>query len=284
MPKSTPPSATASGCALFFDIDGTLISLTTHRMPTSALRALRRARQLGCRLFIASGRPLPWIATPALSPLLPLVDGIIALNGALAVVEGLPDYSLPMDPSQVQLLLDDARRCGYPCIVVGRNRIAILGEQPFVRTLFEPLLQLGHVDMPAFSDQMLHDEPILQVSPFFTLEQERAVMPLLSRLVCCRWHPAFADVTAHGATKGEALRSLVRQLSLDPRRTVAFGDGANDISMFRAAAVGVAMGGAAAEVQQQARIVAPPLEEDGLAHVLDQLLFSGDFPELLAQE
>ena len=43
--------------ALFFDIDGTLVSFATHRIPESAVRALRQARQNGLRIFIATGRP-----------------------------------------------------------------------------------------------------------------------------------------------------------------------------------------------------------------------------------
>ena len=44
--------------AVFFDIDGTLVSFKTHKMPDSTLRALDRLRSSGVKIFIATGRQL----------------------------------------------------------------------------------------------------------------------------------------------------------------------------------------------------------------------------------
>ena len=41
--------------AIFLDVDGTLISFKTHRVPASALDALREAHARGVQLFIATG-------------------------------------------------------------------------------------------------------------------------------------------------------------------------------------------------------------------------------------
>ena len=43
--------------AIFLDVDGTLISFSTHEIPASALRALAQAHERGVRLFIATGAP-----------------------------------------------------------------------------------------------------------------------------------------------------------------------------------------------------------------------------------
>ena len=42
--------------AVFFDIDGTLVSFKTHRVPPSTVQALERLRARGIKLFIATGR------------------------------------------------------------------------------------------------------------------------------------------------------------------------------------------------------------------------------------
>ena len=42
--------------AIFLDVDGTLISFKTHRVPASALDALREAHVRGVQLFIVTGR------------------------------------------------------------------------------------------------------------------------------------------------------------------------------------------------------------------------------------
>ncbi len=42
--------------ALFFDVDGTLVSFATHRVPDSTREALAAAHRRGVRIFIATGR------------------------------------------------------------------------------------------------------------------------------------------------------------------------------------------------------------------------------------
>jgi len=42
--------------ALFFDIDGTLVSFKTHEIPTSTKQVLKQLKDKGHRLFIATGR------------------------------------------------------------------------------------------------------------------------------------------------------------------------------------------------------------------------------------
>ena len=43
--------------AIFFDIDGTLVSFQTHTVPASTRKALQLLREKGIKVFIATGRP-----------------------------------------------------------------------------------------------------------------------------------------------------------------------------------------------------------------------------------
>ena len=43
--------------ALFFDIDGTLVSFKTHHIPVSTIEALETAKAKGIQIFISTGRP-----------------------------------------------------------------------------------------------------------------------------------------------------------------------------------------------------------------------------------
>ena len=42
--------------AIFFDVDGTLVSFRTHTIPASTLEALHALRAKGIKLFLATGR------------------------------------------------------------------------------------------------------------------------------------------------------------------------------------------------------------------------------------
>ena len=43
--------------ALFFDIDGTLVSFKTHKIPQSTVDALEQAKKNGVEVYISTGRP-----------------------------------------------------------------------------------------------------------------------------------------------------------------------------------------------------------------------------------
>lgn len=65
--------------AIFFDIDGTLVSFNTHSIPESTQNALKQLREKGIKVFIATGRPKV-LMMDAVGHL--PFDGFITLNGA----------------------------------------------------------------------------------------------------------------------------------------------------------------------------------------------------------
>ncbi|HEV7168566.1 MAG TPA: HAD family hydrolase [Micrococcaceae bacterium] len=83
---------------------------------------------------------------------------------------------------------------------------------------------------------------------------------------------AWLDIAAAGVTKASALEKLRVRLGWDRSRTVAVGDGSNDIEMLAWAARGVAMGQAAQEVRAAANEVTASVYDDGVVDVLRSLL------------
>ena len=92
--------------ALFFDIDGTLVSFKTHEIPASTILALTQAKANGHQVFIATGRP-PLIITN-LGAIEHLIDGYVAINGAMCFVgdEVVRCKAIPHDAAR--LVVDDA--------------------------------------------------------------------------------------------------------------------------------------------------------------------------------
>ena len=72
--------------ALFFDIDGTLVSFETHAIPASTIEALTIAHETGIKIFIATGRPKAIINNLADIQDRGLIDGYITMNGAYCFV------------------------------------------------------------------------------------------------------------------------------------------------------------------------------------------------------
>lgn len=86
-----------------------------------------------------------------------------------------------------------------------------------------------------------------------------------------RFADDFIEITKKGTDKGTALKKLCKYLDIDLADTIAFGDAENDLPFLNTAGVAVAMGNAADVVKQRADIVTLVNNEDGVAHILEQI-------------
>lgn len=67
--------------AVFFDIDGTLVSFKTHVVANSTVEAIHQLRAKGIKVFIATGRQLQCIDNLGNLE----VDGYVTLNGGYCI-------------------------------------------------------------------------------------------------------------------------------------------------------------------------------------------------------
>ena len=96
-----------------------------------------------------------------------------------------------------------------------------------------------------------------------------------SRLHVTRSLPTFCEIIHPDGGKHMALEWLCGHLGIDPSSTIAFGNGYNDVHMLEWAALGVAVGDAVPEALSVADRVAPTLDQDGPARILEELLDEG---------
>ena len=251
--------------ALFFDIDGTLVSFKTHEIPPSTIFALTQAKANGHRVYIATGRP-PIIITN-LGAIEHLIDGYITTNGALCFVGKQIVACRPITKSDVLTVVDDAKTRGYSLIVVGQSDVAVLDPTGDVHRIFQQMLAVKNLEKASPLEQVLKQD-ILQLTPFFPADYERQLMARLPHSISGRWHPEFTDITANGADKGKGILAIARHDGLDPSHTIAFGDGGNDTSMIRQAGIGIAMGNAIDALKHEADYVTTTVDDDGILNAL----------------
>lgn len=82
------------------------------------------------------------------------------------------------------------------------------------------------------------------------------------------------EINAERATKGNALMWLAEYLEIDPMNTMAFGDGENDISMLKAAGIGIAMENGLEEAKNAADQTTLTNDEDGVAAAIERIILS----------
>jgi len=251
--------------ALFFDIDGTLVSFKTHEIPASTIFALTQAKANGHKVFISTGRP-PLIITN-LGAIEHLIDGYITINGAFCYVNHEVVCCKAIPPEDVQTVVRDAQEKNYGLIVVGEKDIAVLDPHGEVDRIFRGEIAVENMDQAQPLDVVLQQR-ILQLTPFFPKEYEQIMMERITGCTSGRWHPAFTDITAKGADKGEGIKALTGHLGIDLRYTIAFGDGGNDTSMIKTAGIGIAMGNALESLKQEADYITTSVDDDGILNAL----------------
>ena len=94
------------------------------------------------------------------------------------------------------------------------------------------------------------------------------------RLYISKSLPFFLEFASPHVTKAAGLEFLAKQLGFARERTLAFGDGENDIELVDWAGYGVAVENAHDQVKEVADFVCPSVDEEGVAQVLEAYLDS----------
>ena len=248
--------------AAFFDIDGTIVSFRTHEAPDSAVEALRRMRERGIRLVIATGRSSARLPAPIveLAQQVPF-DAYITFNGQYCYTpDGGIIRDVPIGDAAAESIIDGARAGRYDVCVMHRNG-------SFVNRHSERVLAVErHVGGKMVERDLAHafDEPIYQFCVYVDPGDEGIFMEGATGVEPTRWCDWFCDVMPAGGGKPAGIADVCAHFGIEPADCIAFGDGGNDISMFGAVGTGVAMGNASDEVKAAADYVTADVDEDGL--------------------
>ena len=103
--------------AIFFDIDGTLVSFKTHHIPPSTIDAIRKTK--GIKIYISTGRPFSLINN--LAEIEELIDGYITANGAYCFSGEEIISCTPIPIKDVQTMIQFSDEMKFPCMIVGEQ-------------------------------------------------------------------------------------------------------------------------------------------------------------------
>ena len=129
--------------ALFFDIDGTLVSFRDHAVPVSTRRALEQLRQRGVKLFIASGRHPSDIFPVCDFPF----DGYVALIGGYCLAgrdEVVFRQAIPEEDVE-RLIRWQQGPDAFACVLAGEREMCL----NFVDERVERIRELVRTSQPA---------------------------------------------------------------------------------------------------------------------------------------
>lgn len=253
--------------ALFFDIDGTLVSFETHRVPQSTIDALTAAKAKGIKVFISTGRPKAIINNLSELQDRNLIDGYVSMNGAYCFVgnEVVDRHCIPHESAAA--IGEYCRQAGAACVFVGAHDVCVYQESQLMRDIFYDYL---HVDpmRKVYTIEEATSQDIYQVTPFITPQQEIEIIAKTTGCTGDRWHPTFTDITATGCDKRHGVELMAAHFGLKHDEVMCVGDGGNDMTMLSGPGIGVAMGNAVDEVKAVADYVTTTVDENGIRNAL----------------
>ena len=247
--------------AVFFDIDGTLLSHASGGVPESARRALALLAERGVPRFLATGRHILEIhrLLPDLS-----FDGCVTLNGQICL-DGQEHilFDAPFPPADARQAVSIFRRREAPAMLVQRDRMYINFVDGAVR---QAQRAISSPIPPAGTYQ---EGPIYQLIVYGGGAEAGAALRQLPGCKMSRWNDHAVDILPRSGGKVLGIGPFLRRLSLDWSEIMAFGDGENDVDMLRRAGVGVAMGNAEAAAKAAADYVTADVDQDGIYRALE---------------
>lgn len=137
------------------------------------------------------------------------------------------------------------QKTGLPNLVKGYREI----DEPIAKIV------LGGED----DDGLLEMEAVLKTHPVF------------EKFDFIRSEKNFFEILPKGIEKGVSIVKLADFLNIDIQKTIAIGDYNNDISMMRAAGIGIAVENACREAKEAADFVTVSNEEHAIAKVIEDL-------------
>lgn len=269
--------------AVFFDIDGTLLS-DLKTVQKSTARAIRDLKQDGVLVGLATGRGpsfvVPYMETYGF-------DFAVTYNGQYVFTRDKVIYANPLTKQTIFKVMQYTQRhrielslgtisglMGSGLISMGTNSKASFLTS-FIPKKLGKTVEKGIKDgirriRPQNYDRMtvFMTEPIYQLVVVATRDQTAILEKEFPDLTVTRSSPYSADLLTKGQSKLKGICRLAEHFDFSLDEVMAFGDSENDLDMLANVGVGVAMGNAKEEVRHQSHYTTTDNNRDGIAKAL----------------
>lgn len=248
--------------AVFFDVDGTLVSHVRKEVCLSARAAIKKLREQGIKCVMCTGRHILEIDELPARDI--EFDAYITLVGQLSLDKDrkpFAAYPFPDEEAARFVKLFDEMR--YPMQLVEEEGMYI----NFINKRVEEVQAEISTSLPPLG--RFTGNKFYQVVCYVDPAEEAEIGALLEGCYVTRWNKRAIDILPGGGGKALGMEEYLRREGIERQEIMAFGDGENDADMLAFAGIGVAMGNAADKAKAAADYVTEHIDNDGLAKALE---------------
>lgn len=248
--------------AIFFDIDGTLLSHRTKCVLEDTRKAIEQLQKRGIKIFTATGRHIVEIDKLPIRDI--KFDGYVLLNGQICLDQNREVlFGVPIDKDDLQKIVPLFEKKEIPISFVEKDRIYI----NFVNEKVHQVQQAISTPIPEVGEYC-PGEPVYMVDVFSERETAYEVLSHMTHCKITWWNEYGTDIYSENGGKAAGIKKILEIYGISPEETMAFGDGENDLEMIKFAGIGVAMGNGEEKVKQCADYVTDDIDEGGVLHAL----------------
>lgn len=261
------------------DLDGTLLN-SQHQLTERTERALKAAMAKGVKVVLATGKTRS-SSLDVVQRLNLDTPGIYLQGLAIYNPDGTIRWQQTLDPKIARLAINAGEDRGFTMAAYSGTRILVRSRNRETDELMK--YHEGAPEAVGPLQNLLDRLPINKVLAI-KLAQPRAVMALRWQLGAQmngtgRLVQALDDmleILPPGASKGAALKILLKDLDIAAEQVMAIGDAENDIEMVHLAGIGVAVRNASQKLKEAAHHVVASNDEDGVGEAIERFVLEVD--------
>lgn len=244
--------------ALLLDLDGTTIPNNRTGVPSQRVIAAIAKASKKIAVGVATGRPL-FAAQHILSVL--SLSSPCVVNGGAQLYDPRTDLVL----WEQNLEANAIKELYTICVSLGVVFLLNDGKQNYTMETPTPSFKVLSGTIPDL-DPQIADQLLKMTSHIPTITLHKVPS----------WNKGHIDVTINhvNATKLHGVHEIARRLKIEPTEIIGVGDSYNDFPLLMACGLKVAMGNAIPDLKAIADYIAPSVEEDGVADVIEKFILN----------
>ncbi len=259
---------------LAIDLDDTLLN-DDLKISEKNIQAINKAREIGVKVVIATGRPLA--SAKPYYDLLKLDSPIIVYQGAIIsdIKTNITMYSQEIGLEHGLEIIRFAEQKGIHCNIYLDDIIYIekINKWAELYHSFMPNMQMEGVGkLSNFLKRPTTKIIYVDDHDYLNKIAEEAKQVAGKDINVFMSKPNYLEFTNKHASKGKALEVLADYYKISRKEVIAIGDTYNDLTMLQYAGKSICMGNGPEEVKKAADYITLSNNKDGVAHAIEQFI------------